>query len=46
MKYIQQWMNHLPRKIMGYSTPYETFINEISKLKLELKRFDIESLSA
>ncbi|MGX7015051.1 IS30 family transposase, partial [Vagococcus silagei] len=45
MRHVQQWMNSLPRKIMGYATPYESFINEISKLKLDLTRFDIEPLS-
>lgn len=33
---IQQWMNDYPRKILGYRTPHQAFIQELSKLDLEL----------
>ena len=32
IKRIQQWMNHLPRKILGYRTAEEAFLKEICSL--------------
>ena len=29
---VHNWINQLPRKILGYKTPEEMFIEEISKL--------------
>lgn len=29
---VQQWMNDLPRKLLGYQTPHEQFVREIKKL--------------
>ncbi|NLM66236.1 MAG: IS30 family transposase [Enterococcus sp.] len=34
VKRVQQWMNRLPRKILGYATPYEAFLEEMSFLEL------------
>lgn len=31
---VQDWMNTLPRKILGYATPRECLLEEIGKLKL------------
>jgi len=31
---VQDWMNHLPRKILGYATPYEALLLEIETLCL------------
>ncbi len=32
VKYVTEWCNNLPRKILGYRTPMECFIEEISLL--------------
>lgn len=32
---IQSWMNHYPRKILGYRTPYEMMLKEMKQLDLE-----------
>lgn len=32
---VQDWMNTLPRKILGYATPRERLLEEIEKLQLE-----------
>jgi len=32
IKRIQQWMNHIPRKILGYRTAKETFLKELQLL--------------
>ncbi|BAK93507.1 IS30 family transposase [Tetragenococcus halophilus] len=29
---VQDWMNHLPRKILGYATPYGRLLEEVSEL--------------
>lgn len=34
---IQDWMNNLPRKILGYATPRECLLAELSKLSLAAK---------
>lgn len=34
IRFIQQWMNNLPRKILNYLTPHEAFINEIKEIGL------------
>lgn len=34
VKRVQDWMNTLPRKILGYATPRECLLEEISKLSL------------
>lgn len=31
---VQDWMNNLPRKILGYATPRECLLEELSKLSL------------
>ncbi|EUJ37363.1 integrase catalytic subunit, partial [Brochothrix campestris FSL F6-1037] len=31
---IQTWMNNLPRRILGFQTPKELFLEEITKLQL------------
>lgn len=31
---VQDWMNNLPRKILGYATPRECLLNEMTKLSL------------
>lgn len=31
---VQDWMNNLPRKILGYATPRECLLNEMTKLTL------------
>ena len=31
---VQDWMNTLPRKILGYATPRERLLEEIEKLQL------------
>ncbi|MGM0123769.1 hypothetical protein IGI37_001143 [Enterococcus sp. AZ194] len=33
---VQDWMNNLPRKILGYATPRERFLEEMSKLTLDV----------
>lgn len=30
-KAIQNRLNHRPRKVLGYKTPYEVFFSEMSK---------------
>lgn len=34
---VQDWMNNLPRKILGYATPRECLFTELSKLSLAVK---------
>lgn len=31
---VQDWMNNLPRKVLGYATPRECLLNELSELPL------------
>ena len=31
---VQDWMNNLPRRILGYATPRECLLNELSELSL------------
>lgn len=33
---IQQWMNDYSRRILGYKTPHQAFVQELRKLDLEL----------
>ena len=33
---IQQWMNDYPRRILDYKTPHQAFVQELSKLDLEI----------
>lgn len=39
VKYIQDWMNNYERAILGWQTPKERFLQELSKLGINIGRF-------